>query len=62
MAINQTTGEEIEQFGFGDFQDLRIVTEDRVSIEDIVFLFRNINKADNKTHEEVDRIYRYFKK
>jgi len=62
MAINQTTGEEIEQFDFGDFKDLKIVTEDRVSIEDIIFLFRNINKADNKSLEEVNEIFGYFKK
>ena len=60
MKVNQT-GEEIESFGFGDFKNLQIVTEDRVSIEDIVFLFKNINKADNKIHEEVNNIYGYFK-
>ena len=51
MQINQTTGEEIELFGFGDFMDLKVVIEDRINIEDVAFLFRNIAEVDNKTNE-----------
>lgn len=62
MKVHETTGEEIELFSFGDFMDLKIVTEDRVIIGDIVFLFRNIVKVDTMAREEVNKIFRYFKK
>ena len=61
MQINQTTGEEIELFGFGDFKDLKVVIEDRINIDDVAFLFRNYAEVDNKTNEEVDEIFEYFK-
>jgi len=61
MQINQTTGEEIELFGFGDFKDLKVVIEDRINIDDVAFLFRNYSEVDNKTNEEVDEIFEYFK-
>lgn len=45
MTINKSNGKEIELLDFGDFNDLKIVSEDRVSIEDIEFLFKNYRGA-----------------
>jgi len=39
ININEKTGEEIDLEGFSIFKNLRIVKEDEVNVEDLIYLF-----------------------
>jgi len=43
MSVDKK-GEEIENKSFDSFENLKVVTEDRVNIKDLLFLLRNYEK------------------
>jgi len=43
IPVNEK-GEEIESQSFNSFKNLQVVTEDRVNIDDLLFLFENYDK------------------
>lgn len=45
MPVHKIFAEEIEVHSFDYFEDLKIVTEDRVNINDVLFLLRNYTKV-----------------
>jgi len=54
-------GDEIENKSFGSFENLKVVTEDRVNIKDLLFLLRNFEK-DITELEDIEEISNYFAK
>lgn len=59
MSVDQY-GEEIEKKSFGPFESLKVVTEDRVNIEDLLFLLRKYDKK--LTVKGTKEISNYFEK
>ena len=59
MSVDRD-GEEIENKSFGSFESLKVVTEDRVNIEDLLFLLRNYDKK--LTVKGTNEISNYFEK
>jgi len=48
IHVNETTGEEIQLEDFSVFENLSIVTDDRVNVDDLIFLFKSIKLVKEK--------------
>jgi len=54
-------GKEIENESFIWFENLKVVTEDRVNIEDLLFLLQNYTNNEI-IEQEIEKISDYFQK
>ena len=59
MSVDEK-GQEIENHSFNSFENLKVVTEDRINIEDLLFLLRNYDK--DITAKGIEEISDYFLK
>jgi len=59
IHVDKRTGDEIPLKNFSVFKNLSIVTDDRVNVEDLTFLFSSIKKMKGNT-DVIDDVYQYF--
>lgn len=52
MSVDKK-GEEIEKQSFDFFENLKVVTEDRINIKDLLFLLRNYDNQITEINEEI---------
>lgn len=60
MSVDKK-GDEIENKSFGSFENLKVVTEDSVNFEDLLFLLRNYEKGITEL-SEIEELSDYFAK